>query len=214
MPALSGVEMNIEQGDFVFLVGDSGAGKTSLIRLLFREVMPTSGKVYYHGRDTSRFRPKELLRYRRNIGVVFQDFRLLSRKTVFENVAFTLEVMGRSREEINQKVPRVLEQVGLSQYSRVYPSRLSGGEQQRVGIARAIVKDPLLILADEPTGNVDPNNARQIMEMFKEINQSGTTLVVATHAWELVEEMSQRVVSLKDGRVVNDSKMRGALHVY
>ncbi len=213
MPAVSKVDLTIEQGEFVFFVGDSGAGKTTLIRLVFHEVVPTSGAVFFHGKDLSHFNPGELLRYRRNIGMVFQDFRLLSRKTVFENTAFALEVLGRSPGEIKKKVPRALEQVGLSHKSRMFPSQLSGGEQQRVGIARAIVKEPLLILADEPTGNVDPNNARYIMELFEQINKTGTTVVAATHAWELVKEMDQRVVSLEDGKVKSDSKKRGFARV-
>jgi len=212
-PAISGVDLNIEGGELVFLVGASGAGKTTLIKLIFKEVNPTSGKVFYQGKDTSRYRPKQLLEHRRSIGMVFQDFRLLSNKTVFENVAFALEVIGKPRKEINKKVPHALEQVGVAHKSNEFPTRLSGGEQQRVGIARAVAKEPRVILADEPTGNIDPDNSRQIMQLFEEVNRAGTTVVVATHAWWLVEELQHRVITLKNGEMLNDSKEGGSIRV-
>ncbi len=206
MPALSDINLNIESGELVFLVGLSGVGKTTLIKLIFREISPTSGSVFFRGRNISRFKPRELLGYRRNIGMVFQDFRLIKSKTIYENVAFALEVIGESRREIDKKVPAALDMVDLSHKLDVFPNQLSGGEQQRVGIARAIVKNPQLILADEPTGNVDPRTAREIMNLFDKINQGGTTVIIATHAWELVNEMKKRVISLEDGFLKKDNK--------
>ncbi len=205
-PALSDINLNIERGELVFLVGLSGVGKTTLIKLIFREISPTSGSVYFRGRNIFRFKPRELLAYRRNIGMVFQDFRLIKSKTIYENVAFALEVIGESRREIEKKVPAALDMVDLSHKLDVFPNQLSGGEQQRVGIARAIVKNPQLILADEPTGNVDPRTAREIMNLFDKINQGGTTVIIATHAWELVNEMKKRVISLEDGCLKKDNK--------
>lgn len=207
--ALQNIDMTIEQGEFVFLVGPSGAGKSTLLRLLFREHVPTDGTITYRGRNTARMRGRELLQYRRRIGMVFQDFRLLKQKTVFENVAFALEVVGKSPRAIRRAVPGALAEVGLLDRSRAFPSELSGGEQQRVGIARAIVRSPQLILADEPTGNVDPDNARQLMELFAAINKSGTTVVVATHAFDLVDRLHRRVVHLEKGRVVHDARQGG-----
>jgi len=212
-PAVQRVDLEIEDGEFVFLVGASGAGKTTLVKLIFAEEFPTSGKVYYQGKNTSRYRPRQLLQHRRSMGMVFQDFRLLSNKTVFENVAFGLEVVGRSRKEIQKKVPRALEQVGILEKKDEFPFRLSGGEQQRVGIARAIVKEPRVILADEPTGNIDPDISRQIMKVFEEIYRTGTTVVIATHAWWLVEEMQHRVVSMEAGQLKDDSRKGGAYRV-
>ena len=203
-PALSDVSLEVERGDFVFLVGHSGAGKSTLIKLIFQEIKPTSGQVRFMGRDISVFKEGELLRHRRRIGMVFQDFRLLKQKTVFENVAFALEVVGESPRKIRQKVPIVLEKVGLTGKAGSFPSELSGGEQQRVGIARAIVKDPLIIMADEPTGNVDRDNSWQLMELFQEINRGGTTVIIATHAWDMVDRMQKRVISLEKGCLVRD----------
>ena len=210
--AVKDVSLNIEQGEFVFLVGPSGAGKTTLIKLIFREQLPTSGRIVFLGNDTNAYKPWELLRHRRRMGMVFQDFRLLKRKTVFENVAFALEVLGRAPREIKEKVPAVLEQVGLKGKENSFPSQLSGGEQQRVGIARAVVKDPLIILADEPTGNVDRDTSWQIMELFEKINEGGTTVVIATHAWDLVDRMRKRVVALEDGLLIRDEQRGGYSH--
>jgi len=208
-PALQNVSFQIERGEFVFLVGPSGAGKSTMLRLLFREYVPTSGQVGFLGRDTAKFTQRELLRYRRRIGMVFQDFRLLKQKTVFENVAFAMEVVGRPQQEIRLAVPSALDEVGLADKGRKFPGELSGGEQQRVGIARAIVRKPMLIIADEPTGNVDPENAWQLMELFSQISRTGTTVLIATHASEIVDRMRQRVIALEKGCLVRDAK-RGA----
>lgn len=204
--ALRGLTLTINKGDFAFLVGPSGAGKSTLIKLIFRELIPTSGSVLFWGRNIRTFREKELLQYRRQIGMIFQDFRLLKQKTVFENVAFALEVLGRPPAEIQRKVPAVLAKVGLADKGKAFPSQLSGGEQQRVGIARAIVKDPLLILADEPTGNVDRDNTLQLMDLLERINEGGTTVLIATHAWDIVDSMKKRVIALEKGLLARDEK--------
>ncbi|HHX74813.1 MAG TPA: cell division ATP-binding protein FtsE [Firmicutes bacterium] len=204
--ALSNLTLEIAQGEFVFLVGPSGAGKSTLIKLLFREQLATGGQIFFHGRDIARLDKKQLLRHRRQIGMVFQDFRLLKQKTVFENVAFALEVLGKSKKEINVKVPRVLAKVGLAGKEKSFPAELSGGEQQRVGVARALVKDPVLLLADEPTGNLDRETSWQLMELFADINRGGTTVIIATHAWDVVDRMQKRVISLENGRLVRDEK--------
>ncbi|MBT9174516.1 MAG: Cell division ATP-binding protein FtsE [candidate division WS2 bacterium] len=208
-PAVANISLRIERGEFIFLVGPSGAGKSTLIKLLFREIMPTAGRLFFLKRNITEFTESELLRYRRRIGMVFQDFRLLKQKTVYENVAFALEVLGQSPRKIRQKVPLALEKVGLTGKKKAFPSELSGGEAQRVGIARAIVKDPLIILADEPTGNVDRDNSKQIMKLFEGINEGGTTVIVATHAWDLVDRMQKRVIALKKGRIIRDEQNGG-----
>jgi len=206
LPALDKISLEIEKGEFVFLVGPSGAGKSTLIKLLFREQLPTKGEIYFYGRNLARLNKKALLNHRRQIGMVFQDFRLLKQKTVFENVAFALEVLGKAPKEIEYKVSEVLDKVGLAGKEKSFPAELSGGEQQRVGVARALVKDPLLLLADEPTGNLDRNTSRQLMELFETINGEGTTMIIATHAWDLVDQMQKRVISLEKGRLVRDEK--------
>jgi len=206
VPAVSDISLRIAKGEFVFLIGPSGAGKSTLTKLIFREQLPSSGQIFFRGRNILRFGPREVLQLRRQIGVVFQDFRLLPRKTVYENVAFALEVIGRSRKEIRERVPAVLARVGLSGKEDAFPDQLSGGEQQRVGVARAIVKRPLVILADEPTGNLDPDTSREIMDLFEVINRDGTTVVIATHAWDIVNRMRKRVVALENGRLVRDEE--------
>lgn len=208
-PALANISLRIERGEFVFLVGPSGAGKTTLIKLIFRELLPNSGQIYFVGRNTATFTEGELLRYRRRIGMVFQDFRLLKQKTIFENVAFALEVLGQSPRKIRGKVPIALEKVGLAGKEEAFPSELSGGEAQRVGIARAIVKDPLIIMADEPTGNVDRDNSWQLIELFKKISEGGTTVIIATHAWNIVDRMQKRVIALEKGHLVRDEQRGG-----
>ncbi|MFW0861020.1 MAG: cell division ATP-binding protein FtsE [Dethiobacter sp.] len=205
-PAVADLSLQVNRGEFVFLVGPSGAGKSTLIKLVFREQTPSSGQITFEGRDLSSLKQKELLRHRRRIGMVFQDYRLLKQKTVYENVAFALEVIGRPAKEIRRKVPAALAEVGLTGKEKAFPAELSGGEQQRVGIARAIVKDPLLILADEPTGNLDRNNAMQLMELFQTINRSGTTVIIATHAWDLVDRMKKRVVAMENGCLIRDEQ--------
>jgi len=210
--AVSDINLKINKGEFVFLVGPSGAGKSTLTRLIFREQLPTSGQIYFRERNVLRLGQRELLALRRQIGMVFQDFRLLPRKTVFENVAFALEVLGRSRRVIREQVPRALAEVGLSGKEGAFPAELSGGEQQRVGVARAIVKKPLLILADEPTGNLDPDTSWELMELFERINRDGTTVVIATHAWDIVNRMRKRVVALENGRLVRDEEQGSYSH--
>jgi len=206
--ALRDVSLNIEKGEFVFLVGSSGSGKTTCLRLLLREESPDSGRILELGRDIGTM-PKWRVPYlRRNIGCVFQDFRLLPTKTVFENVAFAQEVIGRPRSTVESQVPQILELVGLADKRNNLPSELSGGEQQRVAVARAFVNRPLVLLADEPTGNLDPTNSEQIMTLLERINKTGTTVVMATHDKGLVDRMRRRVIELDGGELVRD-QLRG-----
>jgi cell division transport system ATP-binding protein len=204
--ALEEMSLHLDSGEFLFLVGPSGAGKSTLIKLLFREQIPTKGNIYFQNKDIAAYSKEELLEHRRRIGMIFQDYKLIKQKTVFENVAFALEVLGRSPKEIQRKVPEALEKVGLTHKANKFPRELSGGEQQRVGIARAIVKDPVLIIADEPTGNLDRDNALQLMQLFEKINEEGTTVVIATHAWDLVDRMQKRVVALSGGKLMRDEQ--------
>jgi len=204
--ALTDVTLQIRKGEFVFLVGPSGAGKSTLTKLIYREELPTRGQIIFNGRNVVRMRPREIPYLRRTIGMVFQDFRLLPQKTVFENVAFAMEVAGASGREIKKVVPKVLNMVGLAKKAGVFPDHLSGGEQQRVSVARAIVNNPVLIIADEPTGNLDPETSRELMKLFLEINRRGTTIIMATHAWDIVDAMKKRVVELGGGQVVRDEK--------
>jgi len=202
--ALRDISISVDKGEFVFVVGSSGSGKTTLLRLLLREELPDSGRILEAGRDIVNL-PKWRVPYlRRNIGCVFQDFRLLPNKTVFENVAFALEVIGRPSTVVNQQVPQILELVGLSHKSKSLPNELSGGEQQRVAVARAFVNRPLILLADEPTGNLDPQNSQAIMALLDRINRTGTTVVVATHDKVLVDQMRRRVIELDEGLLVRD----------
>ncbi len=202
--ALRDLSINIEKGEFVFLVGSSGSGKTTFLRLLLREEAPDSGRILEAGRDIGAL-PKWRVPYlRRNIGCVFQDFRLLPTKTVFENVAFALEVIGRPRSTVESQVPQILELVGLSDKASNLPGELSGGEQQRVAVARAFVNRPLILLADEPTGNLDPTNSDIIMGLLDRINRTGTTVVMATHDKALVDRMRRRVIELDHGELVRD----------
>jgi cell division transport system ATP-binding protein len=203
-PALDAVDLEIERGEFVFLVGASGSGKSTLLRLLLREERPTGGKVFVAGKDLSTLSTWKVPYLRRQIGVVFQDFRLLPTKTVFENVAFALQVIGKPRHHIMATVPDTLELVGLGGKEKRRPHELSGGEQQRVAIARAFVNRPNILLADEPTGNLDPTTSVGIMRLLDRINRSGTTVVMATHDDEIVDQMRKRVVELDTGQVVRD----------
>ncbi|HEY7464306.1 MAG TPA: cell division ATP-binding protein FtsE [Candidatus Limnocylindria bacterium] len=202
--ALADVNVAIPPGDFVFLVGPSGAGKSTFIRLLIREQLPTSGKVVVAGKDLARMRRREVPKLRRRIGIVFQDFRLLPAKTVFENVAFALEVTGSSRAEIRRRVPQLLNLVGLHEHDDHLPTQLSGGEQQRVAIARALVHDPAMLIADEPTGNLDPVTSWEIIQLLIQINGLGTTVLMATHNQEIVNAMRRRVLALEHGMLVRD----------
>ena len=202
--ALRDLSLNIEKGEFVFLVGSSGSGKTTFLRLLLREESPDSGRILEAGRDLGAL-PKWRVPYlRRNIGCVFQDFRLLPNKSVFENVAFSLQVIGRPTSSIEQQVPQILELVGIADKAKNLPGELSGGEQQRVAIARAFVNRPLILLADEPTGNLDPTNSETIMNLLDRINRTGTTVVMATHDKALVDRMRRRVIELDKGELIRD----------
>ncbi len=203
-PALSDVNVEIEQGEFVFLVGHSGSGKSTFIRLLQRELLPSTGAIVVAGQDLTKMKNWKVPFLRRNIGCVFQDFKLLPNKTTYENVAFALEVIGRSKHVIRTQVPEVLRLVGLEDKINSYPDELSGGEQQRVSIARAFVNRPPLLLADEPTGNLDPATSLGIMSLFSRINKTGTTVLVATHDREMVDSMRKRVIALENGRVIRD----------
>ncbi|MCR8670997.1 cell division ATP-binding protein FtsE [Agrococcus sp. HG114] len=203
-PALDGISLEILKGEFVFLVGASGSGKSTLIRMVLREETPTSGEVHVLGHRLKALPSRRVPFFRRNLGVVFQDFRLLGNKTVYENVAFTLQVIGKSRAFISEAVPDVLKIVGLAGKASRLPHELSGGEQQRVAIARAVVNRPPILLADEPTGNLDPSTSAGIMALLARINEGGTTVVMATHEASIVDEMQKRVVELDAGRIMRD----------
>ena len=202
--ALRGVTMQIEDGEFAYLVGPSGSGKSTIIRLITGELRPTSGTVHVNGYSLERIRKWEVPYMRRTVGVVFQDFRLIENKTVYDNVAFAMRVIGAKGREIRKRVPYVLELVGLETKSRRHPYELSGGEQQRLAIARALVNNPSTIIADEPTGNLDPARSYEIMSLLQEINNLGTTMLVVTHEQDLVERFHKRVIAIDDGRVVSD----------
>jgi len=205
-PAVQDITLSIDPGEFVSIVGHSGAGKTTLLKLLFAEVHPTEGSVYFGSREVRTLSPKDLLELRRNIGTIFQDFRLLPTKTVYENIAFALEVAGKSDDDIAADVPHVLELVGLLDKMWSFPSQLSGGEQQRIAIARAIVNQPDVLIADEPTGNLDPINAHDVVQILKKINDLGTTVFLATHNKSVVDSIGRRVVTMDQGRIVRDDK--------
>lgn len=204
VPALSDVNLEIDDGEFVFIVGDSGSGKSTLIKLLLKELEPTSGIITIDGRKLNNIRHKQIPKFRRNIGVVFQDFRLLKDRNVYDNVAFAQRVVGASVRESKKKVPMILSTVGLAAKYKSFPKQLSGGEQQRVAIARALVNHPKILLADEPTGNLDANNAWEIMKLLEEINQRGTTVIVVTHNLEIVKMMNKRVITMNKGVVLSD----------
>ena len=205
-PAIDRMSLNIEKGEFVFIVGNSGSGKTTLVELLLRELEPTSGTITVNGRDLNSLHGSGIAKYRRGIGVVFQDFRLLKDRNVFENVAFAQRVIERSNRVIKKRVPEMLTLVGLADKYRSYPKELSGGEQQRVALARALVNRPDILLADEPTGNLDPKNSEEIMRLLEEINMRGTTVVVVTHNREIVNQMKKRVIRLRKGVIISDER--------
>ncbi|MEE1231305.1 MAG: cell division ATP-binding protein FtsE [Phascolarctobacterium sp.] len=204
--ALQDVNVHIEPGEFVFVVGPSGAGKSTFIKMLFREVLPTTGSIFVNGMDILSLSPKEIPFMRRQLGIIFQDYRLLPDRTVYENVAFAMQVIEAPHRKIKRQVMNMLDLVGLRHRANAYPNELSGGEQQRIAIARAIVNDPVFVIADEPTGNLDPETSWDIMEIFKEINDSGTTIVMATHDKEVVDAMGKRVIAIEHGRIVRDEK--------
>ena len=204
--ALQDVNVHIEPGEFVFVVGPSGAGKSTFIKMLFREVLPTTGSIFVNGMDILSLSPKEIPFMRRQLGIIFQDYRLLPDRTVYENVAFAMQVIEAPHRKIKRQVMNMLDLVGLRHRANAYPNELSGGEQQRIAIARAIVNDPVFVIADEPTGNLDPETSWDIMEIFKEINDTGTTIVMATHDKEVVDAMGKRVIAIEHGRIVRDDK--------
>lgn len=202
--ALQDINVRIEQGEFVFIVGPSGAGKSTFFKMLFREVLPSGGKVIVNGHDLVKMTDKEIPYFRRQLGIVFQDYRLLPDRTVYDNVAFAMQVIETPYRKIKRRVNDVLDLVGLRKRAHAYPTELSGGEQQRIAIARAIVNDPILLIADEPTGNLDPETSWEIMDIFREVNKSGTTIVMATHDREIVDEMEKRVIAIEHGHIVRD----------
>lgn len=204
--AVNGIDVEIEQGEFVYVVGQSGAGKSTFIKMMYREEKPTEGKIVVNGVDITKLKNSKVPLFRRSIGVVFQDFKLLPKLTVYENVAFALEVIEESPRIIKKRVMNVLELVNLKHKARMFPTELSGGEQQRVSIARAIVNSPSLVIADEPTGNLDPENSWEIMRVFEEINARGTTIVMATHNKDIVNEIKHRVIAIEGGTIVRDEQ--------
>ncbi|MFG6384172.1 MAG: cell division ATP-binding protein FtsE [Lachnospiraceae bacterium] len=206
IPALNDVNLHIEQGEFVFVVGDSGSGKSTLIKLLLKELEPTKGSIMINNHRLGNIRHKDIPKFRRNIGVVFQDFRLLKDRNVYENVAFAQRAIGTPVKTMRRKVPAVLSMVGLAAKYKSYPKEISGGEQQRVAIARALVNEPKILLADEPTGNLDAHNAWEIMKLLEEINQRGTTVLVVTHNQDIVRAMKKRVITMRKGVVIEDER--------
>ena len=210
-PALKNVSLKINKGEFVFIVGNSGSGKSTLIKLLLQELEPTSGKIVVNGKEIGKLKRKKIPEYRRNIGVVFQDFRLLKDRNIYDNIAFAQRVIETPNKVIKRRVPAMLSLVGLSEKYRSFPKELSGGEQQRVAMARAIVNNPAIMLADEPTGNLDPKNSWEIMKLLEEINKRGTTVVVVTHNREIVDAMNKRVITMHKGEIVSDEE-KGEYH--
>ncbi len=208
-PALNGVTLHINKGEFVFIVGDSGSGKSTLIKLLLRELTPTEGSIRVMDYDLTKIRHGKIPKFRRNLGIVFQDFRLLKDRNVYENVAFAQRIVETPAKEMKKNVPSILAMVGLAGKYKAKPKQLSGGEQQRVALARALVNNPSILLADEPTGNLDPKNSWEIMKLLEEINEAGTTVLVVTHNREIVNAMQKRVVTMKKGVIVSDEEKGG-----
>lgn len=211
-PAINNINLKIEKGEFVFIVGDSGAGKSTLIKLLLKELEPSSGKIYINDKLINKLKRRKVPYLRREIGVVFQDFRLLKDRNVYDNVAFAQRVVGVSANTIRRRVPAMLSMVGLAEKYRSLPKELSGGEQQRVALARALVNNPPILLADEPTGNLDPKNSWEIMKLLEEINKRGTTVVVVTHNREIVDAMKKRVITMQKGVIISDEKAGGYIY--
>lgn len=211
-PAINKINLNIEEGEFVFIVGNSGSGKSTLIKLLLKELEPTEGKISINGKVLNRMKRKKIPELRRDMGVVFQDFRLLKDRNVYENIAFAQRVVETPSRIIKRRVPAMLSLVGLSEKYRSYPKQLSGGEQQRVALARALVNNPSILLADEPTGNLDPKNSWEIMKLLEEINKRGTTVLVVTHNREIVDAMNKRVITMNKGIVISDEKKGGYIY--
>ncbi len=209
VPALNDVNLHIKKGEFVFIVGDSGSGKSTLIKLLLRELLPTSGRIIVNGTDVVKLKRRAIPKFRRNLGVVFQDFRLLKDRNVYENVAFAQRIIQKPNREIRKNVPSILSTVGLAGKYKAKPNQLSGGEQQRVALARAIINKPSILLADEPTGNLDPKNSWEIMNLLEKVNNNGTTVLVVTHNREIVNAMQKRVITMKKGIVVSDEEKGG-----
>ena len=203
--ALDDISRRIERGEFIFLMGSSGAGKSTLVKMFFREEIPTRGQIFIASRSIVRMKRSEVPKLRRNIGIVFQDFKLLENKTVSENISFAMEVVGANIRDIKIRVPEVIEMVGLKGKEKCFPGELSGGEQQRVGVARALANRPLMLIADEPTGNLDIRISTEIMELLYDINRKGTTVIMATHAQELVRAAHKRIIMLENGRIISDS---------
>ena len=209
VPALDDVSLHINKGEFVFIVGDSGSGKSTLIKLLLKELTPTTGRIVVNGTDLSRLKHRHIQKFRRSLGVVFQDFRLLKDRNVYENVAFAQRIIQMPGREIRKNVPSILSTVGLAGKYKAKPKHLSGGEQQRVALARALVNKPQILLADEPTGNLDPKNSWEIMNLLEKINNNGTTVLVVTHNREIVNAMQKRVITMKKGIIVSDEEKGG-----
>jgi cell division transport system ATP-binding protein len=207
--ALIKINLQIDNGEFVSLVGPSGAGKSTLIRLLTREEIPTAGEIYIAGLDITKLKSKELPYYRRKIGVVFQDYKLISYLNVWENIMFALSVSDATDDEIRDRIPKILELVGLQERSKAYPNELSGGEKQRVSVARALIHSPKILIADEPTGNLDPQNTLEVIDLFKRINSTGACVILATHNQAVVDELKNRVIVMKDGQIISDKKQSG-----
>ncbi len=204
--ALNDVSFSVRKGEFVFVVGPSGSGKSTMIRLMMKEISPTEGKIYIAGKELAKLKKRQVCKYRRSIGIVFQDFRLLPERNVYENVAFAQQVVGAPKRKIPREVSKMLNLVGLAKKYKSKPQELSGGEQQRVALARALVNNPTILLADEPTGNLDPQNSWEIMSLLDEINRRGTTVVVVTHNREIVDQMQKRVIAMQNGTVIEDKK--------
>ena len=207
--ALNGINLKIEQGEFVFIVGDRGSGKSTLIKLIMTELDPTSGTIIVNGNNLSRMKHRKVAMYRRNIGVVFQDFRLLKDRNIYDNVAFAQKVIGESTRSIKKNVPLMLSMVGLLDKYKAFPNELSGGEQQRIAIARALVNKPAILLCDEPTGNLDPANSNEIMKILNQVNKQGTTVLVVTHNMEIVQQMKKRTITMSEGKIISDQEKGG-----